>query len=420
MVDSGLYSRHAERMACEALADTRVVVVNGARQVGKSTLAKLVAGRSPGARELYLDEPTTRGAAQADPSAFVRHDGLLLIDEIQRVPELLLPIKREVDRDTRPGRFLLTGSARLLGLRDLPDALPGRSETIELWPLSQGEIDSAPDGFVDALFQRDGVVTVEPSGLTKRDYVARALRGGYPEAVRRDPGRRRARFFDSYVTDLVTRDVRQISDIERPAELRRLLSVVAARMGTLSVAQSIANDMGLPRNTLSRYLDLLELVFVIRRIPAWSSNLTSRAISTPKLIVTDSGLGGRLIGLSEERAMDPTAQVGPLLENFAIGEVARQLTWAEEPVQLFHYRDRDKVEVDIVLEHASGSVIGVEVKAAETVRRDDFRGLRHLAARLGERFRAGIVLYAGERGLSFGDRLSALPMSALWTLDPTT
>jgi predicted AAA+ superfamily ATPase len=269
---------------------------------------------------------------EADPSAFVRHDALLMIDEIQRVPELLLAIKREVDRDPRPGRFLLTGSARLLGLRDLPDALPGRAETIELWPLSQGEIDSAVDGFVDAVFRLDGDVTIPPCSLTKRDYVARALRGGYPQAVRRDPGRRRARFFDSYVTDLVTRDVQQLSDIERPAEMRRLLSVVAARMGAPAVAQSMANDVSLPRRTLSRYLDLLELIFVIKRIPAWSSNLTTRAISTPKLIVTDSGLGGRLIGMSEDRAKDPTAHVGPLLENFAIGEVARQLAWAEEPV----------------------------------------------------------------------------------------
>jgi hypothetical protein len=219
------------------------------------------------------------------------------------------------------------------------------------------------------------------------------------------------------VTDLVTRDVQQISNIERPAEMRRLLSVVAARMGTLAVAQSMANDIALPRQTLSRYLDLLELIFVIKRIPAWSSNLTTRAISTPKLIVTDSGLAGRLIGMSEERAKDPTAPVGPLLENFAIGEVARQLTWAEEPVQLFHYRDRDQVEVDMVLEDAAGTVIGIEVKAAETVRAEDFRGLRHLAGRLGDRLRAGIVLYAGEQQLSFGDRLIAVPMAALWMLD---
>src|SRR5712691_9552831 len=170
-----LYSRHAERMAIEALSDTRVVVVNGARQVGKSTLAELIVARSAGARELYLDVQAVRAAAEADPSAFVRHDGLLMIDEIQRVPELLLAIKREVDRDPRPGRYLLTGSAKLLGLRDLPDALPGRAETIELWPLSQGEIDSAADGFVDAVFRLDGRVRIPPCSLTKRDYVARAL-----------------------------------------------------------------------------------------------------------------------------------------------------------------------------------------------------------------------------------------------------
>src|SRR6201996_8147859 len=170
-----------------------------------------------------------------------------MIDEIQRVPELLLAIKREVDRDPRPGRFLLTGSARLLGLWDLPDALPGRSGTIELGPLSPGEVDSAAGGFVDAVFQLDGSVRVAPCSLTKRDYVARALRGGYPEAVRRDPGRRRARFFDSYATDLVTRDVQQISDIERPAEMRRLLSVVAARVGNLAGAQSVGYRRAPPR-----------------------------------------------------------------------------------------------------------------------------------------------------------------------------
>ena len=199
------------------------------------------------------------------------------------------------------------------------------------------------------------------------------------------------------------------------AAIPGLLSVVAARMATLAVAESIASDVAMPRQTLSRYLDLLELVFVIKRIPAWSSDLTTRAISTPKLIITDSGLGGRLIGMSEERAKDPTAPVGPLLENFAIGEVARQLTWTEEPVQLFHYRDRDQVEVDMVLEHAAGAVIGLEVKTAETVRAEDFRGLRHLASRLGDRFRAGIVLYAGEQQLPFGDRLAVFPISALWT-----
>jgi uncharacterized protein len=414
----GLYLRRAAAMTAEAIADTRVVVLNGARQVGKSTLAQLITDQSPGSRAFFLDDAAVRAAAQADPAGFVRHDGLLLIDEIQRVPELLLSIKREVDRDPRPGRFLLTGSARLLDLRDLPDALPGRTETIELWPLSQGEIDSAPDGFIDAVFRSGCDVVMSSCALRRPGYIARALRGGYPEAVRRDPGRRRDRFFDSYITDLIGRDVRQISDIERPAAMRRLLRMVAARMATMAAVQPMASDIGIPRPTLARYLDLLELVFVIRRIPAWSSNLTTRAIATPKLIMTDTGLGGRLTGFSLDRAKDPTMPAGQLLENFVIGEIARQLTWCEEPVQLFHYRDRDQVEVDVVLEHATGEVVAVEVKASETVRGEDFRGLRHLATRLGDRFKAGLVLYAGGEALPFGDRMRALPIAALWQVSP--
>jgi predicted AAA+ superfamily ATPase len=401
-------------MAREALADTRVVVINGARQVGKSTLAQALVRRTAGAGEIYLDQAAVRAAARQDPDGVVRHDGLLLIDEIQRVPDLLLSIKREVDADPRPGRFLLTGSARLLGLRDLPDALPGRSETIELWPLSQGEIDSSPDGFVDAAFRHGPDLGISGSHLRRADYLDRALRGGYPEAVHRPAHRRRARFFESYISDLINRDVKQVSDIERPADMRRLLNVLCGRMSGLAVIDNMSRDLGLPRNTAKRYVDLLELVYVVRRIPAWSSNATTRAVATPKLLVVDSGLGAHLAGLTPSRVADITAPVGPLMENFALGELARQLTWSEEPVRLYHYRDRDGVEVDGILERASGEIIGVEIKATETVRADDFAGLRHLARRLGDRFLAGYVLYSGRETLPFGERMRALPLCALW------
>lgn len=416
MPDPTLVPRHAEALVAEALSDTRVVVINGARQVGKSTLARLAVAGSPGARERYLDDPATREAALEDPAGFVRHDGLLLLDEVQRAPDLLLSIKYEVDRDPTPGRFLLTGSARLLGLRDIPDALTGRTETIELWPLAQGEIDAAPDRFIDAAFRHGAALELAPVTLRKPDYLMRALRGGYPEAVRRDSERRRVRFFDSYAADLVARDVRLVSDIERPADLRRLLGLVAARMGGLAVLDAIARDAAMPRQTSRRYLDLLELVFIVRTIPAWSSNLTARAVGTPKLLLVDSGLAGRLVGLSSSQPTGPA--VGGLLENFALGELARQLTWCEEPARLWHYRDRDGIEVDAVLERASGEVVGVEVKAADTARSDDFRGLRHLARRLGDRFLAGFVLYTGGESLPFGDRMRALPMGALWMAAP--
>jgi uncharacterized protein len=413
-----LFPRHAQRSVSAALTDTRVVVINGARQTGKSTLARLIAAASPGSELRYLDEAPVRAAAQADPSLFVRHDGLLVIDEVQRVPDLFLAIKHEVDTDPRPGRFLLTGSARLPGLQEIPDLLPGRAETIELSPLSQGEIDRSPDGFVEALFRHGVNIRVPSSDLRRDDYLERALRGGYPEAVRRtDPGRQ-ARFFESYITDLVNRDVRQLTEIERPADMRRLVNLVAAGTASLAVPAALASRLQVPASTVKRYLNLLDLLFITRRIPAWSTNLTTRAVATPKLVLTDSGLAAHLTGMSLRRARKPTAPVGPLIETFVLGELARQLALTDQPVRLYHYRDRDQYEVDAVLESASGEVVACEVKAAETVRSEDFRGIQRLTRRLGDQLVAGIVLYAGGQPLPFGDRLRAWPISALWTLNP--
>lgn len=413
-----LLPRHAQRSVFAALADTRVVVLNGARQTGKSTLARIAAAAFPGSELRYLDEAPVRAAAQADPSLFVRHDGLLVIDEVQRVPDLFLAIKHEVDTDPRPGRFLLTGSARLLGLHEIPDLLPGRTETIELSPLSQGEIDRAPDGFIEAIFRHGTSIRVPSSDLRRDDYLERALRGGYPEAVRRtDPGRR-ARFFESYITDLVNRDVRQLTEIERPADMRRLVNLVAASTASPAVPAAISSRLQLPASTVKRYLNLLDLLFITRHIPAWSTNLTTRAVATPKLVLTDSGLAAHLTGMSLRRARHPTAPVGPLIETFVLGELTRQLAFTDQPVRLYHYRDRDQYEVDAVLESASGEVVACEVKAAETVRSEDFRGIQRLARRIGDQLVAGIVLYAGGQPLPFGDRLRAWPISTLWTLDP--
>lgn len=370
----------------------------------------------PGSELRYLDQAPLRDAAQRDPGLFVRHDGLLVIDEVQRVPDLFLAIKHAVDIDPRPGRFLLTGSARLGGLRDIPDLLPGRSETIELSPLSQGEIDQSPDGFIDAVFQHGVKIRVAPSNLRREDYLERALRGGYPEAVRRTDSGRRGRFFESYISDVINRDVRQFTDIERAGDMRRLVNLIAASTGTLANPSSMANRLQVPVTTVKRYLDLLDLVFITRRVPAWSSNLATRAVAAPKLLLNDSGLAAYLTGMSIKRARHPTTPVGPLLETFALGELSRQLTFASQQVRLYHYRDRDQYEVDAVLESASGEIVACEVKAAETVRSEDFRGIERLRRRLGDQLLAGIVLYAGQTPLPFGDRLRAWPISALWTL----
>jgi predicted AAA+ superfamily ATPase len=407
-----LLPRRAAELVTEALTDTRAVVVSGARQVGKSTLAEVVI-REVGGVARYLDNPVTRAAASSDPVRFVRHDGLMLIDEVQRVPELWLAIKDLVDREPRPGRFLLTGSARLLSLKSLPDALIGRSETIELWPLSQGEIDGTPDGFVDAAFSIGADLRAVATELRRGDYVARLSRGGYPEAVRRDTPRRRERFFESYLADLISRDVKQVAQIERAADMRRLIGLLAAQSGGLLNYSRLADDLGVPRTTVTEYVAILETVYLIRLLPAWSSSATVRAVAMPKAIFVDSGFAAYLT-----TGMPADARTGGLVESFALGEIARQLTWSRTPARLYHFRDRDRIEVDGLLEDNAGRIVGVEVKAAETVRPDDFRGLRHLQRRLGERFLAGFVLYCGDESLSFGTGLTCLPLSALWTTPP--
>lgn len=399
-----------------ALGDTRVVLVNGARQSGKSTIVRQIT-RGSDAEWRTLDRTSTRQAAEFDPVSFVDVDDLLVIDEIQRVPELLLAIKEQVDANPRPGQFLLTGSARVLNLRSVPDALPGRMETIELWPLSQGEIDDESDGFIDAIFE-DGPRLRHHSGLNRADYVERVVRGGFPEAVARQ-GRRREAFFDNYVADIINRDVIQISEIERGPQMRALVRLLAARSGGLLVPGTLANELRLPQNTVARYLGLLEEVFLIKRIPAWSRNLSSRAVSTPKVAMVDSGIASNLVGHDARSLQLPTSPLGGLLEGFTAMELARQLRWSRTRAELFHYRTKDKVEVDIVLEDRRGRVVAIDVKASATVRPEDFRGINHLASRLGESLIAGVVLYTGPESLAFGEKNLAVPLSAVWeTVSP--
>ncbi len=412
----GLIPRHAEALVSETLSDTRVVLVNGARQAGKSTLTRLAAAPRPDTVIRLLDDPATLQAAKDDPTDFVDHDGLLVVDEIQLAPGLLRPIKLVVDLDPTPGRFLLTGSSRVLALRTLPDALPGRMEVIELWPFSQGELGGEPDRFVDAVFHRGPKIN-HRSSLRRRDYLDRLVIGGFPEAVRRTP-RRRTAFFDSYLSTLIERDVLELASIERRGELLKLLSLLAGRVGSLLAPASLATQSGIPRTTLMRYLELLSSVFLIKTIPAWSSGQTHRAIGTPKLAFVDTGIACHLIGQDAARLAEPGGAAGPMMENFVVMELARQLTWSDERGRLYHYRTKDKVEVDAVIETPDGRVIGVEVKAGATVRSEDMAGLRNLATHLGDKFIAGIVLYTGQQTLPFGDKLRAVPLDALWRLHP--
>jgi uncharacterized protein len=408
--------RSAEANIAAALADTRVVILNGARQVGKSTVVQAATKKLRNVLMRTLDRPTDLAAAKQDPEGFVEHDGLMVIDEIQRAPQIILPIKAQVDQRSKPGQFLLTGSARILGLKDLPDALVGRSETIELWPFSQREIQGEgkqKKHFAEELF--GDAIVFRGAGIAKRDdYVMRALRGGFPEATKR-VGSRRDRFFESYVRDLIDRDVVQLSEIERRADLLRLIQLLASRQATLLKIEELSSTLGVPARTLERYVALLEQVFLIKRIPAWSSSRTSRAVRMQKLMVVDSGIASFLNGCTERKLQREPSLIGPLLENFALSELARQLTWSELPITLFHYRTRDGEEVDGLLEANDGRLVGIEVKASSTVTEVDFRHLNHLKKRTGNAFHLGIVLYTGDRVLPFGPRMRAIPLDALWT-----
>jgi predicted AAA+ superfamily ATPase len=397
----------------EALSDTRVVLVAGARQAGKSTLARVILeGRQDG-RALNLDDEVIRRAAQDDPTGFLDHEGLTVIDEVQRVPELLLAIKARVDRVSRPGQFLLTGSANVLRLPRVADALTGRIEIIDLWPFSQGELAGRTEQFVERAFSGWHGVRIR-SDLGKRDYLQRATIGGFPEVVERSDARARARWFDNYVRTLVQRDLPALSNVERADDLGRLIRLLAARSGQLFKVEEVARDAGLPPSTARRYVALLELAFFITTLPAWSNSRTTRAIHTPKLLMADTGMLAHVIGVDAVELARPGGDAGPLLETFVATELHKSLGWSTQRASMYHYRSKDGTEVDVVLEAPDGRVVGIEVKAAATVRSSDFAGLRHLQARTGDRFQLGLVLYTGRETLSFGDRLGCTPISALW------
>ena len=410
-------SRNVAATVATALADTRAVALLGPRQAGKSTLVRSFVTKTKGAAYVTLDDDDIRAQALADPAGFVRgRSGLLAIDEVQRVPGLLLGIKSVVDMDPRPGRFLLTGSAHLFAVKDIADSLAGRMEIVELWPFSQGELEGRRERFVDLLFQ-GRAPSPHHSSLSKRDYLERACRGGFPEILGRRPDRRRA-WFRSYVQAVTAREIPGVADVERLGELPRLLRLCAARQAAPLNVAALSRDAGLPERTTHRYLDALEAVFLIRRIPSWAGSLTAREARSPKLYVADSGLTANLRGASAEALASPATARGadgPLLEGFVVGELLRQATWSDTQPRVYHFRDRNGLEVDAVLESDEGSVVGVEVKGAGTVTPDDAAGLRFLRDKLGARFRFGAILNSGLQAVSLGDRISALPMDALWT-----
>jgi predicted AAA+ superfamily ATPase len=409
-----MIQRHLTPLVAEALTDTPVVLLMGPRQAGKSTLAKALLDANPGGHYATLDDPAVRRAAEMDPGGFVaQRSGLTVLDEIQLAPQLFRAIKLEVDQDRRPGRFLLTGSANVLVLPMLSESLAGRMEVVTLDGLSQSEIRGHDANRVDRLFEDEPMVpqTLE---LDRAALIAAILAGGFPEARERAPGRRRSQWFGSYLQTLLQRDIRDLSQIEGITQLPRILELVATRSAGLLNLAELSRTLALPINTLKRYLNLLEAIFILTTLPAWSSHLGKRLVKAPKLMLRDSGLMAHLLGADQGRLQRDPELLGGLLETFVAGEVRKLLGWSRTRAQLFHYRTLPGQEVDLLLERADGLVVGLEVKASSSIQPRDFKGLRHLSETLGPSFHRGVVLYTGSEILPFGPGMWAMPVSALW------
>ena len=390
-------------------------MVAGPRQSGKTTLVRELITNALPMSYVTLDDAPARRLASDDPVGFV--SGLELpvaIDEVQRAPELLLEIKRRVDRDTQPGQFLLTGSARVLSLPDVGDALVGRVEPVTLWPLSQAEIEESRGNLVDALFAGE-VPAIADAPVGRDAWLDRALAGGLPEARERAPGHRRDAWFSSYLTTLMERDVRDLADIRALDEVPALLTLVAARStGPLNLA-ALASELRISEASVRRYLALLDAAFVVLRVPSWRRSMGRRATAAPKYQLVDSGLAAHVLSLSPERLDADGALAGGLLESFVRMELVKQVATSDSRPTMHHFRTRGGgAEVDAVLERRGGEVVGVEVKASATPTKRDFRGLTELRDSRGEKFRAGVVIHCGEQTLPFGERMWAVPVSALW------
>lgn len=409
-----LYPRRIEQRLAEALLDTPVVLLAGPRQAGKTTLVRQVAAK--GLRYLTLDDELTLLAARADPVGLIRSLDRAVIDEIQRAPQLLLAIKKSVDEDRRPGRFLLTGSANLMALPVVADSLAGRMETLSLMPLSQTEIEGHSANWIDQAFAGQLLKT---DSLALGDALTdRVLRGGYPEAITRDSAKRRMAWARQYVDALIQRDVLDVAGIDKLDQLPRFLNALAQTAGQMCNYSQLAGQVGLDGKTAARYAGVFETMYLLKRVDVWARNRLSRVVKTPKLQFIDAGLLAMLMNLGIEEVRRDRSRFGQVLETFVFGELLKHTTSAEGDYQLLYYRDADKVEVDIVIENAAGQLVGVEVKASATVKASDLRGLRKLAALAGDQFKMGVLLYDGAETLPLGDGIWAAPLSSLWGTAP--
>ena len=410
MIKQRLYPRLLGKNIVEALADTPVVLVSGPRQAGKTTLVRQLA--IPEMRYVTLDDELAMLAAREDPAGMIRSLDRAVIDEVQRAPQLLLAIKKSVDEDRRPGRFLLTGSANLMLLPKVADSLAGRMETFTLLPFSQSELQESALNWIDSVFS--GSLPDIGSPVLGSELVDTVLRGGFPEAVSRENQRRGTAWIRQYIAAIIQRDVRDMASIEKLDQLPRFLRALAMGSGQMCNYTSLGGQVGLDSKTAAHYTGVFEQMFLLKRLEPWTRNRLKRLVKTPKLQFLDSGILAFLMDLGVVEAERDRRRFGNVLEAFIYSELLKHATVADGDYRLLYYRDLDKVEVDVVIENAGGQVVGVEVKASATVRSDDLHGLKKLAAAAGDDFKSGVLLYDGTDTLPLGNGIWAVPLSTLW------
>jgi len=412
MPERPLYPRFVKERLLEALDDSPVVLIHGPRQCGKTTLARNI-GAPLGYSYVTFDDTVTRNAAESDPTGFVANlPERVILDEVQRAPDVFLAIKTEIDRRRLAGRFILTGSSNVLLVPQLADSLAGRMEILRLHPLAQCELAGKPAAFLDALFANE--FKMQSTERLGSELAERIAAGGFPAALARSSARRRAAWYRDYLEALVQRDVRELARISSLDAMPRLLASAAANTARLQNVSELAAPFQLSRPTIRDYMTLLQRIFLLETLPPWHTNSMSRLVKTPKLHLSDTGLACALLDADASALAADRPLLGQLLETFVLQELRRQASWHEAPHTFFHLRDKDGYEVDIVIERGGRTLVGVEVKAAATVTSADFRGLRKLQANTGRRFAAGVVLYDGETTASFGPRLHAAPIRSIW------
>ena len=405
-----MYERFLEYHVRESLSDTPVVLIVGPRRAGKTTLVRKIGESSR--TYMTLDDGTALDAAQSDPVGFLRGLDQATIDEVQRAPELLLAIKKTVDENYRPGRFLLTGSANVMTLPRVADSLAGRIETLRMLPLARAEIRGRTPTFLQQLFTGDFRGVRE--AMVGDELVRIALTGGFPEALARESERRQQAWARSWLDSVLTRDLRDIAEVERLAELPRFVRLLAEHSGQLVNYSRFGSSIGVSHKTGQRYVRLLEQIFLVATLQPWHTNALKRIAKTPKLHFLDCGLLAAARGLTFARIKADRRQFGALLESYVFSEILKLMTASDMQLTPHHFRDQQMHEVDIVLERDDGTIVGIEVKAAATVRSSDFAGLRILAETFGERFAYGVVLYDSADIVPFGKKLAAVPISSLW------